>query len=61
MQSNRKEKLLWGTQEAADEIGIDVKSLRRELEAGRIPGQRIGTHWKVPLWWIKQQRDGKVA
>lgn len=56
-----KQKLLWSAPKAAVEIGIDVKSLRRELEAGRIPGQRIGNHWKVPLWWIRQQRDGKAA
>jgi hypothetical protein len=53
-----KEKLFFGVPETALLCDLDPKTVRREIERGTIPGQRFGRIWKVPLWWIKQQRDG---
>lgn len=52
------EKVLFGVPEVAAAISMDVKSVRKACEAGQIPGQRIGRVWKIPAWWILQQRDG---
>lgn len=57
----REEKILFSVQEASDFCGVDPKTMRKELEAGRIPGLRMGRNWKIPAWWIKQQRDGAVS
>jgi hypothetical protein len=53
-----QEIVLWGVVQTARVLGIDGKTLRKELEAKRIPGLRVGRCWKIPLWWIRQQRDG---
>lgn len=58
MTEKPKEKLFWGVPATAAECDIDPKTLRKELEAGRVPGQRFGRTWKIPVWWIKRQRDG---
>jgi excisionase family DNA binding protein len=54
----RPEKLLYGVPEAAHELGVDPKFIRRGVEEGVIPATRVGRLIKVPLWWIRQQRDG---
>ena len=52
------EPLLWSVPEAALEGLGDEKTIRRELEAGKIPGIRQGRNWKIPNWYIKSLRDG---
>jgi hypothetical protein len=59
-----KEKILWSVPETAEATGMDVKTVRKQLESGKIPGERFGRIWKVPAWWINRQKDGvpsKVA
>jgi excisionase family DNA binding protein len=52
------EKLLLGVPEVAREVGVDPKFIRRGVEEGTIPATRVGRLIKVPMWWIRQQRDG---
>ena len=53
-----EQKLLLGVPEAAIAVGVDPKFIRRGVEEGSIPATRVGRLIKVPLWWIRQQRDG---
>lgn len=52
------EKLLLGVPEAARAVGVDPKFIRRGVEEGSIPATKVGRLIKVPVWWIRQQRDG---
>jgi excisionase family DNA binding protein len=54
------EKVLWGVPEVAPLLGLDVKSIRKAIEVGEIPCVRVGRLIKIPLWWIRQQREGSV-
>lgn len=56
----QQEKALWGVPEAAQELGVDPKFIRRGVEGGVIPATKVGRLIKIPLWWIRQQRDGAV-
>lgn len=55
---SKKEKALIGAPEAARELGIDVKTLRKMTELGEMPSVRAGRNIKIPLWWIRQQLEG---
>ena len=58
MVGQQKEKLLWGVPATATALDVDQKTVRKQIEAGKIPAERYGRNWKIPLWWIKAQRDG---
>lgn len=55
------DKLLVGVPEAAKMCGIDAKTLRKKIEAGEVPAERFGRHIKIPVWWLRELRDGKRA
>jgi len=55
------EKLLWGVPEAAELLGLDQKTVRTAIEAEQIPCVHVGRLLKIPLWWIRRQRDGAPA
>ena len=33
----------------------DERTIRRGIEAGRIPGQKVGSKWAVPVSWLREQ------
>lgn len=54
-------KVLFSVQETSDATGLDVKTVRLGIERGDIPGLRIGRLFKIPRWWVEQQRYGPRA
>jgi len=36
-------------------LGRDQRTVRRGIEAGKIPGQKVGSRWVVPVSWLRQQ------
>jgi excisionase family DNA binding protein len=44
-----------GTPEVASILGRDERTIRRAIEAGKIPASRIGSKWAVPVAWLRQQ------
>ena len=36
-------------------LGRDERTVRRGIEAGKIPGQKVGSRWVVPVSWLRQQ------
>lgn len=51
-------KVLFSVQETAEATGLDVKSVRAAIARGEIPGTRIGRLFKIPVWWVEEQRSG---
>lgn len=51
-------KVFLSVHEAAEATGLNVKTVRAAIERGEIPGQRIGRLFKIPRWWVDQQREG---
>ena len=41
--------------DVASIIGRDERTVRRALEAGKIPGQKVGSRWAIPVAWLRQQ------
>ena len=41
--------------QVADITGRDQRTIRRALEAGRIPGQKVGANWLIPTSWLREQ------
>lgn len=39
--------------ETAAVLRTDERTLRRALEAGEIPGVRVGQRWKIPTAWLR--------
>jgi excisionase family DNA binding protein len=59
---SNSETALIGTPEVARETGLDEKTVRKAIESGQIPAIRFGRVWRVPRWWVNEQRNGpKVA
>lgn len=58
MESGMQDKVLLSAHEAAKATGLNVKTIRAAIERGDIPGQRIGRLFKIPRWWVDQQREG---
>jgi hypothetical protein len=44
-----------GVPDVASITGRDERTIRRGIEAGRIPATRIGSKWAVPVAWLRQQ------
>lgn len=44
-------------QEAADLLDVDPELLKRQHRADPVnyPAERIGTLWRIPLWWVEQK------
>jgi Helix-turn-helix domain len=40
--------------EVAAIFGVDIRTVRRAIADGQIPGQKIGAWWYVPAQWIRQ-------
>ena len=55
---SKPEKAFLGVPELARITGLDAKSIRKAVEAQQIPALRIGRVWRVPRWWVDQQRSG---
>jgi excisionase family DNA binding protein len=51
-------KVLLSVPEAAEETGLDVKSVRAAVARGDIPGLRIGRLIKIPRYWVDQMAKG---
>jgi excisionase family DNA binding protein len=41
--------------EAAEVLRTDARTLRKALEAGKVPGTKVGEHWRVPVQWLREQ------
>ena len=41
--------------QVASILGRDERTIRRAIEAGKIPGQKIGAKWAVPTSWLREQ------
>ena len=52
-------KLFTGVPETATVIDADQRTVRRALEAGEIPGVRIGQRWRIPVAWLREQAAGR--
>ncbi|HET9969828.1 MAG TPA: helix-turn-helix domain-containing protein [Streptosporangiaceae bacterium] len=53
------ERLFASVPEVAEILGSDPRTVRRALEAGQIPGTKVGAFWKIPTaWLLKQARRG---
>lgn len=46
--------------EAAARLGVPRAYLAREVEAGRLPGKRIGNRWMVPIDRVTQILSGAI-
>jgi Helix-turn-helix domain len=36
-------------------LNRDERTVRRALEAGKIPGRKVGNRWAVPVSWLRQE------
>lgn len=41
--------------ETAAIMRADPRTVRRMIEAGLIPATRMGTEWRVPAAWVREQ------
>jgi excisionase family DNA binding protein len=48
-----KGKLFATVPEVAAVLRSDVRSVRRAIAAGEIPGIRVGPCWRVPVTWLR--------
>jgi excisionase family DNA binding protein len=39
----------------ASVLGRDERTVRRAIEAGKIPAQKVGSRWAVPVAWLREQ------
>ena len=47
--------LFIGVPEVASITGRDERTIRKAVEKGEIPGQKLGARWSVPTSWVRQQ------
>lgn len=48
-------KLFANTPEVASLLGRDERTVRKAVESGTIPGQKIGANWLIPVAWVREQ------
>jgi excisionase family DNA binding protein len=41
--------------EAADILRVDQRTVRKRIKDGTIPAVRMGTDWRVPVRWLREQ------
>ena len=41
--------------QVADILGRDERTIRRAIEAGKIPATQVGSKWSVPIAWLREQ------
>jgi hypothetical protein len=41
--------------ETAQVLRSDERTVRAALEAGQIPGFKVGVTWRVPVSWLREQ------
>jgi excisionase family DNA binding protein len=41
--------------ETAAVLRYDARTVRRAIEAGKIPAVRAGERWRVPTAWLREQ------
>lgn len=41
--------------QVASVLGRDERTVRRAIEAGKIPASKIGNKWAVPTSWLRQE------
>jgi excisionase family DNA binding protein len=44
-----RDRLFLTVTEAAELMRVDPRTLRRALEAGQVPGVRVGNVWRIPV------------
>lgn len=50
-----KGKLFATTTEASAVLRYDHRTIRKAIEAGEIPAVRVGSTWRIPTAWIREQ------
>jgi hypothetical protein len=48
-------KIFASVPEVADITGRDERTIRKCVESGSIPGQKIGANWSIPTSWLREQ------
>jgi excisionase family DNA binding protein len=48
------------TDEAAAQLRLSNKTVRRMLIDGRLPGTRVGTRWRISAQVLSEMLDGKA-
>jgi excisionase family DNA binding protein len=43
--------------QVASILGRDERTIRRAIEAGKIPGQKVGSRWAIPVAWLREQAN----
>jgi len=41
--------------DVASILGRDERTVRRAIEAGKIPAVKVGSQWSVPTAWLREQ------
>lgn len=47
--------------ETADILRVDQRTVRKRIKDGTIPAVRMGTDWRVPTRWLREQAQAGVA
>lgn len=47
--------------ETADVLRVDPRTVRRRIADGTYPATRIGSDWRVPVRWLRDQAHAGVA
>jgi excisionase family DNA binding protein len=50
-----EEKLFATTTEAGAVLRADQRTIRKAIEAGEIPAVKVGSTWRVPVAWLREQ------
>lgn len=58
MNSAPRKAALVGVPEASELTGIHSESLRKMVDAGQVPGMKVGRCYRIPRWWIDAQLNG---
>jgi len=55
--------ILWTTSRAAEALGVNVKTIRRAMERGEVPGHPvIGRNGKIAFWiCMPEELEGYIA
>jgi excisionase family DNA binding protein len=55
------DRIFVGVPEVAEILHSDQRTVRRALEAGQIPGFKVGVNWRIPVEWLRKQAGRDVA
>lgn len=51
----------WTVSQVADYLGVDQRTVRKALEAGTLPGARIGNRWRCSRLAIQNFTSGRTT